>query len=323
VSKYILKRLIFTIPLIFAVTVISFLIIHLSPGDPTAMLINPRTRPEDRERIRENLGLNKPLYEQYFIWIKNVTVHGDMGYSMVNGKPVLKCIMERVPNTIILMGISYVMAILLAIPLGIYSSVKQYQTGDYILTIFSFIGISIPAFWFSLILIYIFTVHFHLLPSIGTISPLTENNFIEKTIDFIKHLIMPSFVLIFTNLAIWSRYIRSSMLEVLKTDYIRTARAKGQRELIVIYKHALKNALIPIITLIGLSIPDLLAGAFVIEMIFSWPGMGRLGMDAIFHRDYTVLMGIIMFSSILIILANLITDITYGLADPRVKFDET
>jgi peptide/nickel transport system permease protein len=321
VSKYIFKRLIFTFPLIFAVTVISFLIIHLSPGDPTAMLINPRTRPEDRERIRENLGLNKPLYEQYLIWVKNVTVHGDMGYSMVNGKPVLKCILERIPNTLILMGISYIGAILLAIPLGIYSSIRQYETGDYILTFFSFIGISIPAFWFSLILIYLFTVNLHLLPSIGTISPLTENNIADKAIDFLKHLIMPSFVLIFTNLAIWSRYIRSSMLEVLRTDYIRTARAKGQIELLVIYKHALKNALIPIITLIGLSVPDLLAGAFVIEMIFSWPGMGRLGMDAIFHRDYTVLMGIIMFSSILIILANLITDILYAIVDPRVKFD--
>ncbi|HPZ10695.1 MAG TPA: ABC transporter permease [Candidatus Eremiobacteraeota bacterium] len=319
--KYILKRLAITIPTLFAISLISFLIIHLSPGDPTAMMIDPKTRPEDRERIKKNLGLDKPLPQQYFIWLNNLVFHRDMGYSLVNGKPVLKSIMERLPNTLILMGLSYLTAILLALPLGIYSAVKQYSPGDYILTVLSFTGISIPSFWLGLMLICLFTVKLQLLPSIGTISPDIGDNIIIQIYDFIKHLIMPFFVLVFTNLAAWSRYVRSSMLEVLKADYIRTARAKGQSELKVLYKHALRNAMIPLITLIGLSLPDLLAGAFVTEMIFSWPGMGRLGMDAIFHRDYTVLMGTIMFSSIVIIVSNLITDIFYVITDPRIRFD--
>ena len=285
------------------------------------MMIDPKTRPEDRERIKKNLGLDKPLPQQYFIWLNNLVFHRDMGYSLVNGKPVLKSIMERLPNTLILMGLSYLTAILLALPLGIYSAVKQYSPGDYILTVLSFTGISIPSFWLGLMLICLFTVKLQLLPSIGTISPDIGDNIIIQIYDFIKHLIMPFFVLVFTNLAAWSRYVRSSMLEVLKADYIRTARAKGQSELKVLYKHALRNAMIPLITLIGLSLPDLLAGAFVTEMIFSWPGMGRLGMDAIFHRDYTVLMGTIMFSSIVIIVSNLITDIFYVITDPRIRFD--
>ena len=320
-TRYIFKRLIGTIPMLFAITVISFLIIHLSPGDPTAMMISPRTRPEDRERIKENLGLNKPVHQQYFIWIENLVFKGEMGYSLVNGKPVLDSIIERLPNTFVLMGFSYILAIALAIPLGVYSAVKQYSPGDYILTIISFVGISIPSFWLSLMLICLFTVYLHFLPSIGTVSPDVGFDFFSRTVDFLKHLIMPSFVLIFTNLACWSRYVRSSMLEVLNTDYIRTARAKGQIESLILYKHALRNALVPLITLIGLSVPDLIAGAFVTEMIFSWPGMGRLGMDAIFHRDYTVLMGTIMVSSIMIILSNLGADILYGIADPRIRYD--
>jgi len=240
---------------------------------------------------------------------------------MVNGKPVLRSILERLPNTVILMGISCIMAILFAIPLGIYSAVRQYSAGDYILTFLSFTGISVPSFWLGLMLICLFTIKLHLLPSIGTVSPDVSDNIFFGFIDFLKHLIMPASVLIFTNLAAWARYIRSSMLEVLNSDYIRTARAKGQVEFMVLYKHALRNALIPLITLLGLTVPDLLAGAFVTEMIFSWPGMGRLGMDAIFQRDYPVIMGTIMFSSIMIILSNLLADICYGITDPRIRFD--
>jgi len=319
--KYLIKRLAGIIPLLLSISIISFIILHLSPGDPTSMMIDPRTRPENRERIKKNLGLDRPLYEQYFIWINNVALRGDLGYSMVNGRPVLKSIMERLPNTLILMGSSYIIAILLAIPLGVYSAVKQYSPGDYILTVLSFTGISIPSFWLGLMMICLFTVKLHLLPSIGTMSPDVGDSPVFKSLDFLKHLIMPAFVLIFTNLAVWSRYVRSGMLEVLQADYIRTARAKGQIELKVLYKHGLRNGLLPLVTLIGLSVPDLLAGAFVTEMIFSWPGMGRLGMDAIFHRDYPVLMGTIMFSSIMIILSNLITDIFYVIIDPRIRFE--
>jgi len=320
-SRYIVKRLASIFPMLFAISLISFLIMYTSPGDPTAMRISPKTRPEDRERIRKNLGLDKPVHEQYLIWVGNVVFHGDMGYSMVNGKPVLRSILERLPNTVILMGISCIMAILFAIPLGIYSAVRQYSAGDYILTFLSFTGISVPSFWLGLMLICLFTIKLHLLPSIGTVSPDVSDNIFFGFIDFLKHLIMPASVLIFTNLAAWARYIRSSMLEVLNSDYIRTARAKGQVEFMVLYKHALRNALIPLITLLGLTVPDLLAGAFVTEMIFSWPGMGRLGMDAIFQRDYPVIMGTIMFSSIMIILSNLLADICYGITDPRIRFD--
>lgn len=320
-KNYVTRRLIQTIPLLFLITVVSFIILHLAPGDPTEMLISPRTRPEDRARIRANLGLDKPLYIQYGIWLKNVVFHGDLGYSLVNRRPVAQSIFERVPATLLLMGTAYLISLLIALPLGIMSAIKKYSFWDYFATVFSFLGLSFPTFWLALMAIYIFALKLNWLPGMG-MSSLSGGGFWHETQDVLVHLILPASVLAFRNLAGWSRYIRASMLEVLGENYIRTARAKGLPERVVIWKHALKNAVLPLLTLIGLSLPDLISGAFIIEFLFSWPGMGLLGMNAVFQRDYSILMGDIFIGSIIVIFANLLADLSYTWADPRIRLEE-
>jgi len=320
VLQYILRRLGLAIPLLLVISVITFLLIRLAPGDPTKMFISPRTRPEDREQIRRNLGLDRPLHVQYAIWLKNLVTKGDLGFSLVNGRPVLESILERVPATIILMGTSYILSILLSLPLGIFSAVRQYSFFDYLFTIFSFTGISLPPFWLALMAIYLFALKLQLLPPMG-MSYMIDGGFFQKAGDLLWHLALPVAVLTIRNLASWSRYIRSSLLEVLGEDYIRTAYSKGLSELQVIMRHGLKNSLLPLITIVGLSLPDILAGAFIIEYIFAWPGMGRLGMEAVFHRDYSILMGDIFISSVLVILANIIADVSYAVADPRIRLE--
>ncbi|MFH1454226.1 MAG: ABC transporter permease [Armatimonadota bacterium] len=317
--KYILKRILGMLPTLLLVTVVSYFIIVMAPGDPTDYLINPRTRPQDRQLMKENLGLNKPVIVQYGIWLKNLALHGDLGYSMVNGRPVLKSIVERIPATLALMGGAYILSLLISIPLGVISAVRQYSIWDYSLTFLAFIGLSMPSFWLALMAIYIFSLKLGWFPSSGICS-IYSGPFFAKFLDFLKHLALPAAVLTVRNLADWTRYLRSSMLEVINEDYIRTARAKGLPENIVIYKHALRNALLPVITLIGLSLPILVAGAFVIEYIFGWPGMGQLGMNAVFHRDYPILMGDILLTSVLVLLGNLLADILYAWADPRIRY---
>ncbi|MBI2251723.1 MAG: ABC transporter permease [Armatimonadetes bacterium] len=315
--KYIFKRIIGAIPLLILITLISYAIIFFSPGDPTLMMINPRTPPQEIERIKANLGLDKPFYVQYGIWLKNLILRGELGYSLVNGRKVGISILERIPATLVLMGSAYFLSFILALPLGIFSSLKQNTFYDYLLTFFAFLGLSIPGFWLALMSIYFFSVKLGWFPALG--SSFFEGGFWNNLLDLIKHLVLPVAVLTLKNLASWMRYIRASMIEILKENYIRTALAKGLSMKEVIYKHALRNALLPIITLMGLTLPDLISGAFIIEFIFSWPGMGRLGMEAVFHRDYPILMGDILFSSILVILGNLIADITYAWADPRIR----
>jgi peptide/nickel transport system permease protein len=320
VIQYILKRLAFSIPLLIVITILTFLLIRLAPGDPTKMFISPRTRPEDREQIRRNLGLDRPLYIQYGLWLKNLVTKGDLGFSLVNGRPVLESIVERIPATIILMGSAYLLSILLSLPLGIFSAVRQYSFFDYVCTIFSFIGLSLPPFWLALMAISFFSLKLQLFPPMG-MSFMVEGNVLERTNDLLWHLALPVGVLTIRNLATWSRYIRSSLLEVMGEDYIRTAYSKGLSEIQVIMRHGLKNSLLPLITIMGLSLPDIMAGAFVIEYIFAWPGMGRLGMEAVFHRDYTILMGDIFISSVLVVLANILADVGYALADPRIRLE--
>lgn len=317
--KYIFKRLLGMLPTLFLVTIVSYFVIVMAPGDPTEYMLNPRTRPEDRQLMKENLGLNKPIIVQYGIWLKNLCLHGDLGYSMVTGRPVLKSIAERMPATIVLMGSAYILSLLISIPLGVVSAVKQYSFWDYLFTFLAFIGLSMPSFWLALMSIYVFALKLGWLPT-GGISSVYGGNFWVQFFDFIKHLTLPAAVLTVRNLADWTRYLRSSMLEVINEDYIRTARAKGLPENIVIYKHALRNALLPVITLFGLSLPILVSGAFIIEHIFGWPGMGQLGMNAVFHRDYTILMGDILLSSVLVLVGNLLADIMYAWADPRIRY---
>lgn len=319
---YLLKRLISSIPILIVITILTFLLIRLAPGDPTKMFISPRTRPEDRELIKKNLGLDKPLYIQYTLWLKNLVTKGDLGFSLVNGRPVLDSILERVPATLILMASSYLLSIMLAMPLGIFSAVRQYSFFDYIFTVLSYIGLSLPPFWLALMVIYLFSLRLDLFPPMG-MSYMTEGNFLDRIYDILWHLFLPMMVLTVRNLATWSRYVRSSLLEVLGEDYIRTAYSKGLSETQVIERHALKNSLLPLITIIGLSLPDILAGAFVIEYIFAWPGMGRLGMEAVFQRDYTILMGDIFLSSILVVFANILADVGYAMADPRIRLEDS
>lgn len=318
--SYIIRRLAGAILVIFLVTVISYAILYLAPGDPTDLMISPHMLPQDRARIKANLGLDKPVYVQYFIWLKNLVLHGDLGYSLVNGRPVLKSILERLPATLLLMGTAYLISFLIAVPLGVIAAVKQYSFYDYLLTFLSFIGLSAPSFWLALMAIYFFALKLGWFPTTGITSYHTQGLW-QSFLDVGWHLVLPALVLAVRNLAGWTRYIRASMLDVINEDYIRTAYAKGLRPKTVIFKHALRNALLPVITLAGLSLPEITSGAFIIEYIFGWPGMGRLGMEAVFHRDYTILMGDILLASVMVILGNLIADILYTLADPRIRYE--
>ncbi|OGC29094.1 diguanylate cyclase [candidate division WOR-1 bacterium RIFOXYB2_FULL_48_7] len=301
-KKYIINRLVQFIPLLIGISLISFFIMHLAPGDPTSLFIDPNVNPQELARVRANWGLDQPLYIQYFLWLKNAVLL-DFGRSYTTGQPVINEIAERLPMTLLLMIPAFALSLLITIPLGVLSAVKKNSWFDKGVTIFSFTGMAIPTFWLGLMLMLLFAVKLHWLPAVGNI-------------------ILPLITMTVGSLAGMTRYQRAAMLEVLNQDYIRTARAKGLPERLVIYKHALRNALIPIVTLLGLSLPDLFGGAFIIETIFAWPGMGRLGVQSIFQRNYPVIMGIVMFSALLIIIGNLLADICYALVDPRIRYSK-
>lgn len=312
-NKYIKNRLIQAIPMLIFISIISFLLIKLAPGDPLQSFITPRMSPKDIARVRHNLGLDKPLLVQYFLWLKNV-FQGNLGYSLINSRPVAAEILDRIPSTLLLMTSSLIISVVLGVALGVVSALHQNKFIDKLISVISYIGISIPSFWFSMILIYIFSLKLHLLPSVGmhTIG-------VDSTLDILKHLILPCTVLSFGNLSVITRYIRSNVISELCEDYVTVAYSKGLSKRRLIYRHVIKNASIPVITLLGMSLPDLVAGAFITETIFGWPGMGRLGIKAIFSFDYPVIMSITMLSSILLIIGNLLADISYSLADPRIR----
>lgn len=298
--KFVFRRLLQLIPLLIGVSLLSFFVMHLAPGDPTALFTDPNIDPVDLARIRANWGLDKPIIVQYFYWLGNA-LRGNFGTSYTSGLPVAKEILERLPNTLLLMVSAYILTLLITIPLGVISAVKKGTWFDNFVTIFSFAGMAIPTFWVGLMLMLLFSVRLHWVPAVGNI-------------------ILPLITMTIGSLAGLTRYQRAAMLEVLNQDYIRTARAKGLPERVVIFKHALRNALLPIVTILGLSLPDLFGGAFIIETIFAWPGMGRLGVMAIFQRNYPLIMGIVMFSAVLIMLGNLLADIGYALVDPRIRY---
>lgn len=322
-GQYIARRVIQMIPLLFAISVLSFLIMHLAPGDPTAMYIDPTkgigNNPEVLQMLRHQLGLDQPLYVQYGKWLMN-TLRGNWGYSFVNKQSVRDNIMARLPNTALLGGVAMIIALLTSIPIGILSAIRQYSIFDYIVTTAAFFGISVPSFWLALVMMEIFANRLALLPAVGMHSVHVQLSGWLAGIDVIKHLIMPATVLAMPWVASWARYMRSSLLEVIGEEYIRTARAKGLEERTVITRHALKNALIPMLTLLGLSLPVIVEGAFIIETVFGWPGMGRLGVNAVLARDYPLIMGVTMVSSVLVILGNFLADISYAWADPRIRY---
>lgn len=321
--RYILKRLLQAIPTLIGISFLSFALMRLAPGDPVSMYADPsnpqKLTAEALAELREQLGFNDPIPVQYGRWLAN-TLQGNWGYSVMSKQPVLTNIMDRLPNTVKLGALALLLALLVAIPIGTIAAIKQYSRFDYLATFLAFIGLSIPSFWFALILMQLFALKLGWLPAVGmrSVDAAGEGG---AFLDTLKHFIMPTIVMSLTSMASWTRYQRSSILEVMRQEYIRTARAKGLRELVVVSRHALKNALIPLITLLGLSIPSIVSGSYIIETIFAWPGIGRLGVTAIFSRDYALVMGVTMVSALIVVLSNLIADIAYSWADPAIRYD--
>jgi peptide/nickel transport system permease protein len=341
--QYIIKRLLQGIPLLLIVSLVLFLLM-MSVGDPIATMGGRTvTRPADRERLTHQLGLDKPVMVQYLYWLigndwtkvdsdgdgvldKNGTrlgiLRGDFGTSLVTKKPVTKLIGERIPNTLILMVASEVVTIAFALILGIYSALRQYSTLDNILTTLLFVGYSMPVFFISLMSMYIFAILFKkwglpYLPTVGMFDPQ-----VGKTLSQVLwHMVLPVLSLSVIYIAGYSRYIRSTVLEVMGQDYIRTAKAKGLPRRQVVYIHALKNASLPIVTLVGLDLPFLLGGAVLTERIFAWPGMGRLFLDHLSRSDVSVVMGIMMMVAVAVVVFQIITDIIYAWLDPRIRYD--
>ncbi|HCC69500.1 MAG TPA: diguanylate cyclase [Nitrospiraceae bacterium] len=317
-----MKRILELIPTLFGITLISFFIIHLAPGKPTDIIaeMNPKITPEARERLEKYYGLDKPIIVQYGMWLQRV-VKLDFGDSFsADRRPVWDRIKERLPITILINALSLLLILIIAIPIGISSATHRYSLYDNVTTAIVFIGFAIPTFWLALLLMTLFGVYLDWLPISGLKSINYEAlSFTEKLWDRVKHLILPVFVSAFGGLAGFSRYMRSNMLEVIRQDYVTTARAKGLPESDVVYKHALRNALMPIITLLGLSIPGLIGGSVIFETIFGIPGMGQLFYMSVMTRDYPLVMGILTIGAMLTLLGNLLADVSYAVVDPRIR----
>lgn len=321
-TRYVIRRLIQAVPLLIAISVIVFAIIEVAPGDPAQMYIDPEkgADPAYIEAVRHSLGLDQPVYVRYISWLVK-TLQGDFGFSFRTRRPVALEIGDRLPNTLLLGGVALLMSMVIAVPIGIISALKRYTLIDYTLSTLALVGISVPVFWVALVLLQIFAIQLNWLPGVGMRSVRVEYEGFAAILDVIRHMILPAIVLSLAQTASWSRYQRSALLEVLGQDYIRTARAKGVRERRVIGVHALRNALIPMVTLIGLSVPSIVTGAFITETIFGWPGMGRLGVESINGRDYPIIMAVTMLSALLIVFGNLLADIAYAWVDPRIRYD--
>ncbi len=303
---YLIKRIISKIPILFGMTIIVFLILHLAPGDPVDMIVGPNVTPEVYQNIRTQLGLDKPLIVQYFKFLANI-FQGNLGESILQGRPVLEIIKERIPVTFTLGIAILIISFGLAIPAGIIAAINRNTWKDYLCMSGALLGMSMPTFWFGLLLLYFFAYKLRLFPISGY--------------GTWKHLVLPALAMGLTDAAITARMVRSSMLEVIRQDYIRTARSKGLARPVIIYQHALKNALIPIITLLGMKIGWVLGGSVFLEVIFSRPGIGRLMINAIFARDYPVVQGAMLVLTTSIILGNMLADLLYAVIDPRIRFD--
>ena len=319
--SYIGRRLIGIIPLLIGITIISFAVIHLAPGGPIelATSLDAKVTAQAREKLMHLYGLDRPLHVQYIDWLTRLA-RFDFGNSFLDGRKVIVKIAERIPITLLINILSIFLIFIVAIPIGITSSVKLNSFYDKFMTVFVFIGFAMPSFWLALLLMSFFGIKLQILPVLGIKSLFFDQLPIwAKAIDVGRHLILPVFVSAFAGLAGMSRYIKTNMLNVLHENYIRTARAKGLPESRVIYKHALKNALLPVITILGLSVPGLIGGSVIIETVFSIPGMGRLAFEAVMARDYPVIMAGLVISALLTLLGNLIADISYCWADPRIR----
>lgn len=302
------------IPVLFIVSIAVFSIIHFIPGDPAKIIAGPNATPEQLESLSRQLGLDQPVWTQYLIWLRNA-VTGNMGNSFINNYPVNKMIALRVPATLELAIAASIVALLISFPLGIIAAVRQGSMVDFASTVFSALSFAVPGFWLAILLILLFSLQFKVLPPSG------RPDFMEQPVEHLKSLIMPALTLGIGIAAKLARYLRSAMLEVLDQDYVRTARAKGLHERVVIYSHALRNALIPVITVLGLQTGDLLSGAIIVESIFAWPGVGRTTLQAISWRDYSLLQANVLYIVLAFLLINLLADLAYALVDPRIRYE--
>lgn len=308
------------IPLVLAITVISFALIRAAPGGPlSAFELDPNIKPEDIARIRGNLGLDRPLWEQYFVWLFGM-LQGNLGNSLVDGRDIAGTLFTRLPNTLLLTGLALFLEYAIAIPIGVWSALNHRRLFDQLSNVYAAVIVAVPGFWLGILLILFFAVQFQSwglpwLPSGGMYTIATGGDLLDR----LRHLILPTIALAVPGMAGLIRYTRSAMLEQLSQDYVRTARAKGLRRGAVTL-HALRNSLLPVVTLLGLNLPVLFSGALVVEVIFSWPGMGQLAYTAATQRDYTLLMSLVVVSSVLVILGNLLADVLYGVLDPRVAY---
>jgi len=329
---YTIRRLLQMIPLLFFVSLAIYTLVALQPGDPLEGLIfqNPHLTQEDIAQLKHAYGLDQPIHIRYFKWLGRA-LQGDLGLSRTYAQPAAEFIYHRMQNTLLLTGLSFLLALIVAIPVGVFSAVRQYSLLDYVVTFLSFVGYSTPVFWLGIMLMLLFAVWLPdrlgldhpIFPVGGFVSPGVDPETVGWSAylkDRLWHLVLPVFTLSVLSMASWTRFTRSAVLEVLGQDYIRTARAKGLSERVVIYKHALRNALIPIVTLIGLAIPGLFSGAVITETIFSWPGMGRALYDALLEKDYNVAMAALVFLAFLTALFNLLADLAYAVVDPRIRY---
>ncbi len=313
--RFIIRRLVQGVVLLALLSFVVFMMIHLAPGDAAEFAVSSRANEEDIARFRHQMGLDLPWYQQYGRLASN-WARLDFGDSIIQKRPVGDIIKQRLPRTAELLGLSIVFSLLLAIPIGIIAAVKQYSLLDNVVTVFSFVGIAMPSFFLAFMLILFFAVKLHWLPTQGA-QTIGQDAALG---DHVKHLILPVATLTLIRTAGWSRYLRSSMLEVLRQDYIRTAQAKGLAERVVLFRHAFRNAILPIITLLGLSLPDLVAGAIVTEQIFSWNGLGQLIVTSSAKRDAPVVLALTLMSGAAVIIGNILADIGYRAADPRIRF---
>lgn len=320
---YLIRRISILILTLWGITIITFAILHLAPGGPLSPLteFNPKITPEYREKLVKMYGLDKPLHIQYLNWLKGI-LKLDFGRSFsLDQRPVWDKIKERLPITLLINTLSLLLIILFSFPLGVISAVRAGSLSDKLITFFSFFGYAMPSFWLALLLMLIFGVKLQLLPISGLHSVVGYEQMSnwEKLVDWVKHLLCPLFVATFGGIAGFSRYLRNSLIEVLEADYIIYARAKGLPERVILYKHALRNALLPMITLLGLSIPGLIGGSVIFETIFGIPGLGQLMWQSVMSRDYPVIMANLLLVSFLTLLGNFLADIGYALADPRIR----
>ncbi|HWI53994.1 MAG TPA: ABC transporter permease [Symbiobacteriaceae bacterium] len=313
-SEYLIRRLLQSVLVLFLISLVSFGLIHAAPGGPATIYVKPNQSPEIAKVQLHNMGLDRPIHIQYWSWLSKMA-QGDFGITFKAGRPVGDIVWPALKNTLILMTTAWVLQMLIAIPWGIYNSTKQYGFSDNLAAVIGYAGMAMPTFWFAILMQELFSLKLNLLP----LSNMYAMNKQGQILDLLYHMVLPISVLVIIGLASYTRYARASMLEVLGQDYVRTARAKGVSEQKVVFKHALRNALIPIVTILGLDLPGIVAGAALTETVFNWPGMGRLFVDMAYAREYSVIMAVTMIVAVFVIIGNLVADILYAVVDPRVR----